>query len=84
MTTATIINKDVPGRHRGEWWHFEYKGRYYIASHSTFMFADETLVFESNEKGEVVDWTDLAGGAGYTHEEAIDDLIQIIDSETDE
>lgn len=46
-------------------------GSYVIASSADVPFSGpETLIFPSNEAGEVVDWCEIGGGRGYLDHEA--------------
>jgi hypothetical protein len=50
-------------------------GQHYIVSGVSAMFSRwEVLVFPADEKGEVTSWTEVAGGRGISHEDAIADL----------
>ncbi|MGO9160880.1 MAG: hypothetical protein ACLP7J_09245 [Streptosporangiaceae bacterium] len=51
-------------------------GDYFVVSGpvNTSDRGPETLVFRSDENGEPADWVDVAGGAGMSRQEAIDDL----------
>lgn len=56
---VTIHNYNVSG-FRGVAWHFEYEGRYYIASaNDTLDHGPETMIFSADARGRVTDWTDL-------------------------
>ena len=96
MTTLTredvkVLSADVPGDHRGAWWHIQIGERYYIISAVDLMPAgftglvdsflgagmrtSETMAFESNVDGAVVSWSDLAMVPFKDHWACIDDLL---------
>jgi hypothetical protein len=50
---------------------------YFVVSSVDAMFSGfETLVFRSDEKGNVTNWGEVAGGRGMSREEAIADLAE--------
>ena len=51
------------------------KTKYFVVSRTNTMFTGwETLVFSADKNGKVIDWGEIAGGKGMTHEDAIRDL----------
>jgi hypothetical protein len=53
---------------------FRYGQRYFVISSVSAYSGPETLVFRSNCKGVVTDWTDIAGGRRMSREQAYEDL----------
>jgi hypothetical protein len=52
---------------------------YFVVSSVVAMFGGfETLVFPADEKGEVTDWGEIAGGRGMSRDEAIADLEAVL------
>ena len=52
--------------------------KYFVVSSVVAMFSGfETLVFPSDENGNVTDWGEVAGGRGVSREEAIEDLGEV-------
>ena len=49
-----------------------YKGEYYVISQS--LIVPETLVFPSNEQGEITSWTDVGGGSSISLDEVLEDF----------
>ena len=49
-----------------------YKGKYYVVSQS--LIRPETLVFPSNEQGEITSWTDVGGGSSISLDEVLEDF----------
>ena len=57
-------------------------GKFYAVSSTHALFGGfETLVFRCDGDGNVTDWGDVAGGRGYSREEAISDLEATISNE---
>lgn len=52
---------------------------YWVVSSVEAMFTGfETLVFEASEEGSVTNWAEVAGGRGYSRDEAIADLSELL------
>jgi hypothetical protein len=59
----------------GDAWLVKNGDKYFVVSGVNAMFSGwEVLVFPADEHGEVTSWSEVAGGRGITHEEAIADL----------
>gem|GEM_PF-6984198 len=58
----------------------EHLGKFYIVSLTgACCYGPKTFVYPSNEQGEVASWMAVAGGMGMTRDEAISDLMTVIE-----
>ena len=65
---------------KGVGWFFKYRGSYFMASGvDPFGFGWEVLVFPCNRDGRIIEFEDLAGGRGYSYEEAIQEFVERCD-----
>lgn len=56
-------------------------GRYFCVSGVHAMFSGwEVLVFPCDKHGNVTDWTEIVGGRGWSHGDAMDALRQELDN----
>lgn len=54
-------------------------GQHYVASSVVAPYSGfETLVFKADERGEVTDWIEVAGGRGMSREDAIANLGDVL------
>lgn len=89
-----VLSADVPGEHRGVWWHIQIGETYYIISAvdlrpdgltavfdsflGTGMRTSETMAFEADADAAIIDWSDLAMVPFKDHWACIDDLLDAI------
>lgn len=72
-----ILGRGTPGW-VGDAWRVRDRvsGRFFVASGVDATYSGwEVLVFASDASGEVTGWGEVAGGQGFTHEEALQDLL---------
>jgi hypothetical protein len=75
LSDVTVHDKNLSG-FNGTAWHIEADGKHYAVSATVVPYSGpETMVFAANEKGKVVDWTDLAVVHSLNHEAAIEALL---------
>lgn len=75
--TINILDKNLFG-FTGTAWLVEIDGYYFIVSGTIAFTGWECLVFPANKNGEVTSWGDVAGGRGFSHEDALADLVEKI------
>ena len=70
------VNKDFDSGFNGEAWLVKKGDEYFVVSGIVAWDwgGYEVLVFRSDEKANVSDWGEVAGGRNVTHEEAIEQL----------
>lgn len=69
-----IIKKGLAG-FTGDAWLVKRGDEYFVVSGTNAPFTGwEVLVFPADKNGKVVDWGEVAGGRGISHEDAIREL----------
>ena len=53
----------------------KHNGNYYVVSYTTKTYDPETLIFKSDSKGNIIDWSDV-GGARHVE---LDDVLNNMD-----
>lgn len=93
MGEVEIIKKNIDGDFTGNAWLVKSSEQveimvnddekittqYFIVSGTIVMFTGwEVLVFPSDKEGNILDWGQIAGGRGISHEEAIKELEEYL------
>ena len=72
-----ILNKKLQN-FTGEAWLVKKGKKHYVVSGTDAFYSGwEVLVFECNKDGEVTNWSDVCGGRGVSHDEAINELEEL-------
>ena len=51
-----------------------YKGNYYVVSHSTIVSEPETFIFKSNSEGKITDWQEVGGAKHVKLNEVVESM----------
>ena len=51
-----------------------HKGNYYVVSYTTKMIDPETLIFKSDSKGNIIDWSDVGGARHAELEDVLNNM----------
>lgn len=79
---VTVLSTDLPGEHRGDWWHIQVGDKYFIVSAvdlSSSMSGyrtSETMAFPADAAGEVTSWLEVGFVDRKDHEACIADLLE--------
>lgn len=79
-----VLSENVPGTHRGHWWHIQIGEQYYIVSAVDLDFGgfaisgyrdSETMAFPADEHGKVTSWGEVGFVPFKDHWACIDTLL---------